>query len=284
VNPWSVFTAFGMLAFAAAIAPFIFFSVIFLTMMGVFSSNFFPIIMAFVGWMILRRTYAKQREERKKDDLERQVIEARIVKSDGPLPYPTEAYTPPVHFDLLLQAQQDIGRIYGARSAMTDATVSAHFGSLATRAESILATVTKEPAKLSLARRFFSSYLPRAADLAEGVHRMSIDDVERRTKLVDVISRLDTAMRESEKELSTPELARIDADLRILNEDLRGVAPSAPVLTPERRAAESQGRPLHVPAPDFRSTPDPILNRIDSILDDARRKKKKRDRDDDDDD
>lgn len=286
VNPWSAFTTLGILAFAAAMAPFVFFTVVILAMMGVFSSNtFFPVIMAFIGWMILRKTYAKQKEEKKQDDLERQVIEARIIKTDGPLPYPTEAYTPPVHFDLLLAAKQDVGRILGATAAIADNTVAAHFRSVAARADSILALVAKEPEKLSLARRFFSSYLPRAADLADGYHRMVGDgatNTERRAKLIDVISRLDTAMKESAENLSTSDLARIDADLRILNEDLRGVAPSAPQDIAPRRPFEERGEPMRVPAPDFRKAPEPIYNRVSDLVEQAKRKKK-RDRDDDDD-
>jgi 5-bromo-4-chloroindolyl phosphate hydrolysis protein len=285
VNPWKAFTMLGILAFAAAMAPFVFFTVVILAMMGVFSSNtFFPVIMAFIGWMILRKTYAKQREEKKQEELERQVIEARIIKTDGPLPYPTESYTPPVHFDLLLAAKQDVGRILGATAAITDNTVAAHFRSVAARADTILALVAKEPAKLSLARRFFSSYLPRAADLADGYHRMAEagTNTERRAKLIDVISRLETAMKESADNLSTSDLARIDADLRLLNEDLRGVAPSAPQDIAPRKPFEDRGQPMHVPAPDFRKAPEPIFNRVSAIVEDAKRKKK-RDRDDDDD-
>ena len=104
MNPWSAFTALGLLAFAAAMAPFVFFAVIGLTLLGMTSNSFLPMVFAFVGWMILRKSYARQKEEAKQDALERQVIEARIIKADGPLPYPAEAYTPPVHFDLLLEA------------------------------------------------------------------------------------------------------------------------------------------------------------------------------------
>ena len=67
--------------------------------------------------------------------------------------------------------KEEIGRIRGAAGAIADGVIAAQFRSLADQADAILAEVVGQPQRLGLARRFFSSLLPRAADLAEGYHR-----------------------------------------------------------------------------------------------------------------
>ena len=219
MNPFSFQRGFSALALAAAMAPFVFFALLFLMVLGVTTITFGPLILAFVAWMVLSRR--AQREHKGED-----VLEARIVR-EAAEEYPAEAYTPPVHFDLMLAAKQHIGRLRGAASAIEDARIARQFLSLADAADDVLTRVLKEPAKLGLARRYFSSYLPRSADLAEGYHRFARDGAsDRRTKLLDVLFRLETAMKEQKAALVAPELARIDADLRILGDDLKGVKPS----------------------------------------------------------
>jgi len=106
------------------------------------------------------------RKERREE-----TIEARVVREEPPS-YPAEAYSPPAHFDLLLEAKHDIGRIRGAAGSIGDAAIARQFRALADAADQIHARLMAEPVKLGLARRFFASYLPRSADLAEGYHRL----------------------------------------------------------------------------------------------------------------
>ena len=47
----------------AALAPFIFFALLILTAMGIVALNTFPLILAFVAWIMLSRRAKKEREE-----------------------------------------------------------------------------------------------------------------------------------------------------------------------------------------------------------------------------
>ncbi|MCZ8261498.1 MAG: 5-bromo-4-chloroindolyl phosphate hydrolysis family protein [Beijerinckiaceae bacterium] len=241
-----MFRGFSALALAAAMAPFFFFALITLWALGLTVVTFGPVIFAFIAWILLSRAARRQRAETKAEP----VIEARILRETAP-DYPAEAYSPPAHFDLLLGAKHDIGRVRGAAGAIPDSAIARQFRVLADVADTVHARLMAEPVKLGLARRYFASYLPRAADLAEGYHRLRKDqpgDESRRAKLLDVLYRLESAMKKEEAGLSAPEMSRIDADIRILSDDLKGYDP------------------------DFTRAPEPLLNRVDEIVRSARRK------------
>jgi hypothetical protein len=244
----SLFRSFSALAIAAALAPFIFFAVLLMMVFGLASVTFGPLILAFVAWMMLSRWSRRERKERG-DTL----FEARVVREDAPPPFPLESYTPTTHFDLLLSAKHDIGRIRGAMGNLDDAGLARQFIALANQAETVLALVMKEPAKLGLARRFFSSYLPRAAELAVNAHRAVKPDGtasdSRRKKLLDILYRLEVAMKAEEAAFDAPELARLDADMKLLGNDLKDIRMD-----------------------DFRRAPEPVLERVDAIIKSARKK------------
>lgn len=234
-----MFRSLSALALAAAVAPFVFFTLAILMALGITAFTFMPLVLTFVAWIVLGKWARRAEREAAREPL----IEAKIVRDDTPAS-PPEAYSPPAHFDLLLSAKHDIGRIRGAAGAIADAGIARQFRALAERSDVIHARLTAEPVKLGLARRFFASYLPRAADLAEGYHRLVDDSAKegRRAKLLDVLYRLEMAMKEEEKGLDAPELSRIDADIRILTADLKGFTP------------------------DFTKAPEPILNRGEEIV------------------
>lgn len=238
------FRGMTALALAAALAPFIFFALLMLTALGLVALNTWPLILAFVAWIMLSRRAKKEREE-----LARRAPPPPPV--DGPLPFPSESYTPPVHFDLLLEAKEEIGRIRGAAGAIADGVIAAQFRSLADQADAILAEVVGQPQRLGLARRFFSSLLPRAADLAEGYHRAdrTMANEARRTKMLDVLYRLDAAMKEARETVSSPEIARLDADLSLLSKDLKDLNPA------------------------FTHAPQPILARVEQVVRSAKARK-----------
>lgn len=217
-----MFRGLTALALAAAMAPFIFFGMMVLMLFGFVSYSLAPLILTFLGWTMLNKAARRARER----ELEERVLEARIVRENPPQ-YPAEAYSPPAHFDLMLSAKHDIGRIRGAAGAIQDGAVARQFLDLANEAEAIHARLLAEPVKLGLARRYFSSYLPRAADLAQGYHGFRADTSgERRTKLIDVLYRLQAAMKETGQSLAAPDLSRVDADIRILTQDLQPVEAS----------------------------------------------------------
>ncbi len=231
-----MFRGLTAFALAAAMAPFVFFGLMMLMLFGLLTYSSGPLVLAFLGWMFINRSARKARKEA----LEARVIEARILH-DSPPQFPAEAYSPPAHFDLLLAAKHDIGRIRGAAGAIDDGAVARQFLDLAAAAESIHARLLAEPVKLGLARRYFSSYLPRAADLAQGYHGFrAAASNERRAKLIDVLYRLEAAMKETLQTLAAPDLSRVDADIRILTQDLRPAAASFTATTgqPQDRIAE----------------------------------------------
>jgi hypothetical protein len=238
------FRGMTALAVAAALAPFVFFGLLMLTVLGLVAINTFPLILAFAAWMILSRRARKEHEA-----IMRQAPPPPPV--DGPLPFPSESYTPPVHFDLLLEAKEEIGRIRGAAGAISDGAIAAQFRSLADEADAVLAEVVGQSQRLGLARRFFSSLLPRAADLAEGYHRADRGTANeaRRTKMLDVLYRLDAAMKEARETVSSPEIARLDADLSLLSKDLKDLNPA------------------------FTHAPQPILARVEQVVKSAKAKK-----------
>lgn len=244
----SWFRGMTALAFAAAISPFVFFGLLLLSAFGIMAISTFPIIMAFVAWIMLTKRARREREEAAKPP---PVHTPLAIRMDDPLPYPSESYTPPVHFDLLLTAKEEIGRIRGAAGAIPDGAIAAQFRALADQADAILAEVVGNPDRLGLARRFFSSLLPRTADLAEGYHRAhrAGENEARRAKLIDVLYRMDMAMKEARETVSSPEIARLDADLAILAHDLKDLTPA------------------------FSRAPQPILARVDQIVKTAKTKK-----------
>lgn len=239
------FRGMTALAAAAALAPFVFFGLLMLKALGFVAINTFPLILAFAAWMILSRRAKKEREA-----IMRSAPATPPPPVDGPLPFPSLSYTPPVHFDLLLEAKEEIGRIRGAAGAIADGAIATQFRSLAEQADAILAEVVGQPERLGLARRFFSSLLPRAADLAEGYHRAdrSTPNEARRTKMLDVLYRLDVAMKEARETVSSPEIARLDADLSILSKDLKNLNPA------------------------FTHAPQPILARVEQVVKSAKAK------------
>lgn len=241
-----MFRGLSAIALAAAVAPFVFFTLVAMSALGLAAISFGPLILTFVAWMVLGKWARREAKDRR----EAETLEARVIR-ESPPQFPAEAYSPPAHFDLLLVAKHDIGRIRGAITAMEDGAIAQQFRNLAERADSILARLMAEPVKLGLARRFLASYLPRAADLAAAYPRFTEDDsraLSRRTKLLDVLYRLDVAMKEQEAGLAAPEMTRLDADLRLLTDDLKDYTP------------------------DFTKAPEPILSRVDEIVKAAKKK------------
>ena len=240
---WGFFRGMTALAAAAAIAPFVFFLLLIMGVIGGAATFAFgPLVLAFITWMMLSRWARRERDsERRRSE----VIEARII-SDEPLPYAAQDYTPAAHFDLLLSAKHDIGRIRGSVAGIEDPAIARAAIAVADQADAVLGLVIKEPAKSGLARRFFSSYLPRAAELSAQAHRLiSVRgaDETRKRKLLDLLSRLETAMKAQGDALHAAELSRLDVDMRLLTEDLRAYA-----------------------SDDFRRAPEPIVSRVEEVV------------------
>jgi hypothetical protein len=161
-------------------------------------------------------------------------------------------WTPSRHFDLMLSAKHDIGRIRGAAHAISDARTARAFSEFARRAEVIVQRLVGEPMRLGFARELLSSHLPRAADMAEGAHAIrgnTPDDITRRARMTDLIERLATAIEQSEQDMVAPELLRLDADLELLTQDLKEAQP--PQLPPPAQ------QPMPLPFSVRQKQPEP---------------------------
>lgn len=138
-------------------------------------------------------------------------------------------WTPALHFDLMLRAKKEIGRIEGAARTMGDSRVRQQFLDLAQTAETTVARLVDEPHRLGFARDLLSTHLPRTAELAESYH-LAIGEgsngAERKAALIDVLGRLREAMLTSEDRMKGPELLRLDATLKMLAGDLPTPAPA----------------------------------------------------------
>jgi hypothetical protein len=153
-------------------------------------------------------------------------------------------WTPAQHFDLMLRAKKEIGRIEGAARTMSDSRVRQQFLDLAQTAETTVVRLVDEPHRLGFARDLLSTHLPRTAELAESYHLatgQASNGAERKAALIDVLGRLREAMLTSEDRMKGPELLRLDATLKMLAGDL----PTAPPAIEQRTAIDPIGDVLN---------------------------------------
>lgn len=241
-------TGLGLLTLAAGALPILLVVFIILSVLGVLSFSFAPFIGIVILMYMLRKMVRKE-QERTGRAPGPPIIEATV------LPFDPSAYSPPAHFDLMLTAKHDLGRIRGAAAGIEDATLARQFRDLADRADRVLEKVMADPTKLGAARHFFASHLPRSADLAEGagvLSRQENPDPLRRQKLIDIAHRLAEAVRTTDEGLSAAELQRLDIDLRLLNADLaaplRDLEPVAVSTAEPQKSRARTKKPASDPA------------------------------------
>ncbi|MDQ0468341.1 5-bromo-4-chloroindolyl phosphate hydrolysis family protein [Labrys wisconsinensis] len=100
------------------------------------------------------------------------------------------------------------------------AGIAAHMAEIA---HGILERLAAEPGKLSAVRRFLGYYLPRSAEIAEGmvvVEGQRTTDARRLAEIEDVMVRLDHAFTFYADSFAQAELDALDVELRLLSRSL----------------------------------------------------------------
>lgn len=144
-----------------------------------------------------------------------------------------------------------VARLEDAAGKLATKDVAAKVAHMAKVAQSILDRLAGEPGKLPAMRRFLTYYLPRAADLAEGmvvVEGLKAGDPKRRADLEDMLGKLDHAFTYYSDSFAQAELDVLDVELKLiarsLSEDIAMPQTSAsqtsapqPSATPGRKGA-----------------------------------------------
>lgn len=124
---------------------------------------------------------------------------------------------------LIEDGEAVVARLEGAAGELASKDAAGKVAHMAKVAQSILDRLAAEPGKLSVMRRFLSYYLPRAADLAEGmvvVEGLKAGDPKRRADLEDMLGKLDHAFTYYSDSFAQAELDVLDVELKLLARSL----------------------------------------------------------------
>lgn len=138
---------------------------------------------------------------------------------------------------LIGQAEAEIEKLRQAgeriRSAGS-AKLVAHLGQVGS---DILKALAADPEKLPSVRRFLTYYLPRSAELAEGVALLETQrkpDPDRTAKAEAMLTRLDTAFTHYADNLAETDLDELDVELKLLERSLaEDIGPGLQARSPE---------------------------------------------------
>jgi 5-bromo-4-chloroindolyl phosphate hydrolysis protein len=138
---------------------------------------------------------------------------------------------------LIEEGEATVGRLREAARTLRTGAARKAVAHLAETAQGILDRLAAEPDKLSAVRRFLTYYLPRSAEIAEGlsvVEKQRNVDPGRQGQIEAILGKLDQAFVFYADSLSQAELDTLDVELKLmsraLSEDLGGTAPD-PVPT-----------------------------------------------------
>ena len=138
---------------------------------------------------------------------------------------------------LIEQGEAEVSRLKAASDRLRSSAAAKTIAHLARAAQSILDRLAADPGKLATVRRFLTYYLPRSAEIAEGmavVEGQSAADPARLAEIEAVLAKLDRAFTFYSDSFAQAELSVLDVELKLLDralaEDL-GPAPGAPRKT-----------------------------------------------------
>ena len=124
---------------------------------------------------------------------------------------------------LIEDGEKNVMRLREAsRGLRTEAAAQTAFH-LAEVAHGILERLAAEPAKLPVVRRFLTYYLPRSAEIAEGlgiVERQQIPDAKRQAEIGTVLAKLDQAFTFYADSFAQAELDTLDVELKLIGRAL----------------------------------------------------------------
>jgi hypothetical protein len=125
---------------------------------------------------------------------------------------------------LLQEATPALDRLRKAAKAIGDQGLRDQIRGLASVGDKVVGEVRADPDRAMAVRRLLSFYLPNAANVAEGVvalqGRASPDPV-RLAQARDTLGGLTEAFNKYADDVSQPQLAALDLDLKVLNDALK---------------------------------------------------------------
>jgi 5-bromo-4-chloroindolyl phosphate hydrolysis protein len=132
---------------------------------------------------------------------------------------------------LIEDGETVIARLKLAAQKLQSKDAASKAGHMAEIARSILDRLAEEPDKLSAVRRFLTYYMPRSAEIAEGmvvVETQRSPDRKRLGEIADIMGKLDHAFTFYSDSFAQAELDTLDVELRLLSRSLtEDVAPAA---------------------------------------------------------
>ncbi|GLS23667.1 hypothetical protein GCM10007874_66880 [Labrys miyagiensis] len=133
---------------------------------------------------------------------------------------------------LVEEGEATVARLKEAARALRAGSTGKTVAHLAETAQGILDRLVAEPDKLSAVRRFLTYYLPRSAEIAEGlgvVEKQRSADPARQAEIETILGKLDQAFSFYADSLSQVQLDTLDVELKLMSralaEDLGGAAP-----------------------------------------------------------
>ncbi len=125
--------------------------------------------------------------------------------------------------ELLADANPSVHSLHEAAKAIRAPAVRTRVEHLASQAERIIDAIEKDPLKIDPARRFFTYYLPRGVEMADGyrlLEQKPLPDPTRLQETSDLLDRLDMAFGQYGDALFSADMARLDLELKLLRASL----------------------------------------------------------------
>jgi hypothetical protein len=142
---------------------------------------------------------------------------------------------------LIEDGETVIARLKLAAQKLQSKDAASKASHMAEIARSILDRLAEEPDKLSAVRRFLTYYMPRSAEIAEGmvvVETQRSPDRKRLGEIADIMGKLDHAFTFYSDSFAQAELDTLDVELRLLSRSLtEDVAPAAAEIRPTNERA-----------------------------------------------
>jgi len=124
---------------------------------------------------------------------------------------------------LVEEGEATVARLKEAARALRTASTGKTVAHLAETAQGILDRLAAEPDKLAAVRRFLTYYLPRSAEIAEGLgvaEQQRSADPKRQAEIEGILGKLDQAFGFYADSLSQAELDTLDVELKLMSRAL----------------------------------------------------------------
>lgn len=144
--------------------------------------------------------------------------------------------------DLIEDGEKLVQRLKAAARDLRSAKAAAMAGHMAEIAHSILDRLASEPGKLAAVRRFLTYYLPRSAEIAEGlvvVEGQRGGDAKRLAQIEETMAKLDHAFTFYSDSFAQAELDVLDVELKLLDRSLAEDIGAPAAATPPRQNGAS---------------------------------------------